>query len=1056
MPSRKQIRENIRRTAARLNVVRPNLNQTNAELKAWLEVHSITPTNLLQGRARLERSRTLRRRIEAGQFQQIFNDVLNGGKLNKRQSADVYTAMLKDKYTISFNQSTFPVNATNKKFTLHLLENGFIEMDNIDDYGSDKQRLNLVNPVNEVVVTKIVDIPLNFNVDGAFFPRLNAVHDIIDLTRYQIFNKSQPAENCLIHSLIVSGKVSAEKINAVKLAIVIGTYIAKKNLTKISDIIEKTIVISEFSKSDKQIKKYKYGKHPDEINIALYDSHYFIQEKTKYSLFSVKNCHKLHSLYPPGKKNWFDYIKMNQHRTDRKLNSLNLIKTMDSCGYFIHGDMSNAPEAADHIKLRNNIFLGNISNEQRPVEPKKLKNNTSLKYYADCESFVTDGNHKLFMLGFVGELDDEVNILNAANLSEYETQALIFDFMSSVTLKGKASATVYFHNLKYDYALLEKYLNISSVCKKDGQIYSVKCYYKTKQIEFRDSYKLAPMPLSKFCSNFGLPKHMDKMEAINYSYYTKENADDHNVSTKLYAEGLKKDELKIFYENVVSDTFDPITYYKEYLKMDCLVLKYGLSKFNDIIRSIDDRLSIFNSLTISSLTDTYMNINGAYDNVYEQTGNLRDYIASAVYGGRVHANQEYVKQVVEQKIADYDGVSLYPSAINRLCREYGLPTGKCSKINTEEVKQFEDFKDNEYAILSIRISKVNKQQAMPFIAEKTTDALNYSNNVPKDIIHIDSYTLGDYIKFHDIEYEIVQGVVWSEKNKNKKMGELIATLFKKRLENKKSNPALANILKLMLNSSYGKTIMKKSSTQCRIVKNDASKQDPKTKVWTNTPDANFNSFLSKNFNTLKCIRKINSKLYEVDQLAVDTSYNRGHIGCAILSISKRIMNEVFDVANSINAPIYYQDTDSLHMNYDDVPRLENAFRDEYKRELTGANLEQFHIDFDLEKAVTEVYATKSLFLGKKSYIDYLESTDAEGKTINGYHIRLKGITTESIEHHSKEFNNPFEMFEFLAQGNKKVMTLNPFNVDKNHQKVLFEFVKGGVKTRQKFVREIKF
>ena len=44
---------------------------------------------------------------------------------------------------------------------------------------------------------------------------------------------------------------------------------------------------------------------------------------------------------------------------------------------------------------------------------------------------------------------------------------------------------------------------------------------------------------------------------------------------------------------------------------------------------------------------------------------------------------------------------------------------------------------------------------MPFIAQKTKEGiLDYSNETPKDIIIIDSTTLEDYIKFHDIEYEI--------------------------------------------------------------------------------------------------------------------------------------------------------------------------------------------------------------------------------------------------------------------------------------------------------------
>ena len=46
-----------------------------------------------------------------------------------------------------------------------------------------------------------------------------------------------------------------------------------------------------------------------------------------------------------------------------------------------------------------------------------------------------------------------------------------------------------------------------------------------------------------------------------------------------------------------------------------------------------------------------------------------------------------------------------------------------------------------------------------------------------------------------------------------------------------------------------------------------------------------------------------------------------HCGVGILSLSKRIMNKVFNCADDLNIKIYYQDADSTHMNYDDVPRL---------------------------------------------------------------------------------------------------------------------------------------
>ena len=137
------------------------------------------------------------------------------------------------------------------------------------------------------------------------------------------------------------------------------------------------------------------------------------------------------------------------------------------------------------------------------------------------------------------------------------------------------------------------------------------------------------------------------------------------------------------------------------------------------------------------------------------------------------------------------------------------------------------------------------------------------------------------------------------------------------------------------------------------------------------------------------------------------------------------MNELFDVANDLEKPIYYTDTDSLHCNFADIPAIETEYEKRYNKVLTGTALEQFHTDFNLKGACSEIYATKSIFLGKKSYIDLLESTDKDGKTITGYHIRLKGITEAGLEHTAKTYSEDkktpeyFKLYEDLAQGTKK-------------------------------------
>ena len=53
-------------------------------------------------------------------------------------------------------------------------------------------------------------------------------------------------------------------------------------------------------------------------------------------------------------------------------------------------------------------------------------------------------------------------------------------------------------------------------------------------------------------------------------------------------------------------------------------------------------------------------------------------------------------------------------------------------------------------------------------------------------------------------------------------------------------------------------------------------------------------------------------------------FNYVHCGVEILSMSKLIMNKVFDCANDGNVNIYYQDTYSIHLNYDDVEPIVNT------------------------------------------------------------------------------------------------------------------------------------
>ena len=94
----------------------------------------------------------------------------------------------------------------------------------------------------------------------------------------------------------------------------------------------------------------------------------------------------------------------------------------------------------------------------------------------------------------------------------------------------------------------------------------------------------------------------------------------------------------------------------------------------------------------------------------------------------------------------------------------------------------------------------------------------------------------------------------------------------------------------------------------------------------------------------------------------------------------------------------------------------------------GEELGNFHIDFSMGNANTELYAIDSLFIGKNTCTYMLESTDEDGKAINSEHIRMKGIPTPCIKYYAQQkgitvldvykklFNNKTIKFD-LTNGN---------------------------------------
>jgi len=444
----------------------------------------------------------------------------------------------------------------------------------------------------------------------------------------------------------------------------------------------------------------------------------------------------------------------------------------------------------------------------------------------------------------------------------------------------------------------------------------------------------------------------------------------------------------------------------------------------------EPEIDMFRFLTIASLAFYIVGYFGAYDGTYAVSGCLKKFIAKTANGGRVMANSKYQGKLINAEcfpdqprrdIMFLDARSLYPTAEYRLSKgywfddppqnlrrgrsksayRYGFPLGKAKRIDGDVHVQFlKNRRSWDYYSVEVIIRQVPRHLDMPLICHrKDGESLEYLNEPLLTPTCMDRFTLEDYMKFHKITWDDVQilrGAYW-DRGCNPRIGEIIELIYANRLVAQyEKNDVMSEVLKLIMNASYGKNLLKPRDYQVKIIRND--KWDKKNRVWLK--DEGYNQFVYNYYHLIHSVQKINefSWLFKIDQ--VDTSYNFCHLGSQILSMSKRIMNEVFNIAEDHKIPIFYTDTDSIAMFKDDIPKLSEEYNKKYGLVLCGKQMGQFHEDLDLELGDDKFRAVMTEFFayGKKIYCGPLYYNDIEtGLELRGYKMRMKGINKSGLE-----------------------------------------------------------
>jgi hypothetical protein len=481
-----------------------------------------------------------------------------------------------------------------------------------------------------------------------------------------------------------------------------------------------------------------------------------------------------------------------------------------------------------------------------------------------------------------------------------------------------------------------------------------------------------------------------------------------------------------------------------YCRLDVEILEKGYLIFRDwCLRDL--KIDINDILTLPAMGFNYLRSKGCYNGCYSLSGLPREFINICCRGGRTMSANNLKFKVEDKIINDFDAVSLYPSAMARI---EGFIKGAPKTLKENELNYLKISKYDFY-IIEIEILKVGIIRKFPLMSKIKEDGTrDYTNDMKGEKIIVNKYDLEDLIKFQKVEFKINSGYYFNE-GFNDTITKEIKYLFGKRKNLKKEGNKCEILYKLLMNSSYGKLIQKS--------------HDKGVKFFNNKND--FMRYYERHYNEM--IRAYNydddnKEKFKVEyKTAVGDFFAEPHLGSQILSMSKRIMNEIICLAEDLNLMIYYQDTDSIHIEDKSIKILETEFKKLYNRDLIGSDMGQFHSDFndkfninDKIIKVNNVVSKKLIILGKKSYIDQLEGTDNEGNKYINFHVRLKGIPNEAIKHYIKINNlkSEYELYEKLFNGE-----CVEFDITAGGNKCCFEFLNNySVNTKTEFKRKIKF
>ena len=687
-----------------------------------------------------------------------------------------------------------------------------------------------------------------------------------------------------------------------------------------------------------------------------------------------------------------------------------LIQALTAGGY-IH----DLPEELRALTGDSNVFteeafipkVPTIDPEYKPPAPKKGFKEPEFDrvWYADTEA-TTDGDRHYSYLACAISRDGDDKVSHFADSGACKNM-----LKKAVSLSpGEGPILFYFHNLKYDANHLYECLYGIKTTEANGRIYELSgMVYNTnygdhdhdhygdhdhdqdnddlkittttkRMIVCRDTYSFIQTKLSEFPRMFNIPEDEGKDLEFVYGAFTRES-----VRTRIPALPIP---------DRWSGPGGMVEYATSYCFRDCEVMKRGFEQFrNDCVDNLNidpDQL-----LTAASLAKRYIKEQGCLDGVVALKGCVREYVQQTVVGGRVMVRKNKKGLIRhstcrDDQILDVDAVSLYPSAMVEI---EGFPTGNPQSFVGDPPM------DGRFYCATVVLDDIETSLNFPTLSIK--ENVGGRKWADKDLIGktmiLNSVQIADAVKYQGAVFSYLGGLIWP--GWNTKIRDCMRNLFQWRLKLKKEKNPLQVIIKLIMNSAYGKLVERPHEESVKWI------YCSEKKALTEAARKGTGLIYVEQCNSMRgddrCLWKLRFRCHNFEH----SSYP--HAGGLVLAASKSIM---YRAMVPIDHEISYTDTDSIQVTKRGLNVLKEEFPD-----LVGTDMGQFHDDFDWkvkegQPKPKQVYAVNAAYLGKKIYCAEL-ATDTTGDE-RQYHIRAKGIPTSCIRHMADKLEiTPLELYE---------------------------------------------